>query len=292
MAASASLAAGTRARFLLRLTWLLPLLLVWLAWATLLFVGQRRMIFPGRRAGALAAGGFAGAEVHRIPAPGGEVEAWWLPPAAGTPRPAPAVLFLHGNFELVDEWLGSFERLRRAGVGVLLLEYPGYGRSTGVPTQRAVTASAVAAWDLLAGRTGEVDPARIVALGRSVGGGPAAALSLERPLAALVFSSAFTDIRAYARRYLLPGFLVRYPWDNVGAARVFRGPVLVQHGTRDRTVPFVHGERLAAAAADAELIRYDCGHNDCPWDRMLDDLIAFLERRGILGNPSSTSGVA
>lgn len=277
------------------MSWLLPALVLWLAWAAVLFAGQGRLIFPGRRAGPLAEG-FPGAELHRIETRGGSVEAWWLPPAPGTPRPAPAVLFLHGNFELVDEWIGGFEPLRRAGLGVLLLEYPGYGRSTGVATQETVTAAAVAAWDLLAARRGEVDPERIIALGRSVGGGPASALALRRPVAALVLSSAFTGIRAYARRYLLPGFLVRHPWDNESVVRSFDGPVLVQHGATDRTVPFRHGERLAAAARDGELIRYDCGHNDCPWDRMLGDMLEFLGRRGLIpaaggGNPSDPNGV-
>ena len=274
------------------MAWLLPLLLLWLVWASLLFAGQRRLVFPGRRAGGLGPAGFPGAELHRVTIDDAEVEAWWLPAASGTPLPAPAILFLHGNFELVDEWIGSFDLLRRAGLGVLLLEYPGYGRSTGRATERSVTDAAVAAWDLLAARTGEVDPERIVALGRSVGGGPAAALSRRRPLAALVFSSAFTGIRAYARRYLLPGFLVRYPWDNESAARAFTGPVLVQHGTRDRTVPFAHGERLAAAAPRGELIRYECGHNDCPWERMEADLIAFLVRHDILASPSPSRGIA
>jgi fermentation-respiration switch protein FrsA (DUF1100 family) len=272
------------------LSWLLPLAALWLAWAAVLLIGQRRMIFPGRRAGPLPSG-FPGARLSHLSVPGGSVEAWWLPPTAGPPGPAPAIVFFHGNFELVDEWIDSFERVRRAGVGVLLVEYPGYGRSTGVATQDVVTDVAVAAWDLLAARPDEVDRDRIVALGRSVGGGPAAALSLRRPLAALVFSSAFTGIKAYARRYFLPGFLVRYPWDNQGAARAFPGPILVQHGTRDRTVPFAHGERLAASARDGELIRYACGHNDLPWDRMMDDMLRFLARRGVLPAAASSQGV-
>jgi fermentation-respiration switch protein FrsA (DUF1100 family) len=280
------------------MTWLLPALLFWLVCAVVLFTGQRRMIFPGRRAMALADGAYPEAERHRIEVPGASVDAWWLPAAAGTPRPAPALLFLHGNFELIDEWAVSFEPLRRAGIGVLLLEYPGYGRSTGRATQTSVTDAAVAAWDLVAARHGEVDPERIIALGRSVGGGPACALSQHRPLAALVLSSTFTGIRAYARRYLMPGFLVRHPFDNLAVVRAFEGPILVQHGTRDRTVPFAHGEALAAAGRDTEMISYDCGHNDCPWERMLQDLLAFLDRRGVLsgagvdaGNPPGADGV-
>lgn len=262
--------------------WLFLLVALWIVWGVTLFLVQGRMVFPGRSAGALEGSGPAGAELHRLELPGGHVEAWWLPPAVGARRPAPAVLFTHGNFELVDEWVGSFERVRAAGAGVLLLEFPGYGRSTGVANEATVTAASVAAWDLLASMTGVVDRERIVALGRSVGGAPACALTRQRPVAALVLHAAFTGLRPYARRYLLPGFLVREPFDNQAAVHSFAGPVLVQHGSADRTVPFVHGERLAAAARDGRLLRYECGHNDCPWDRMIGDMLAFLREHAIL----------
>lgn len=270
---------------------LLAPFVVWLALAAILFFSQRRMLYPGRWAPRELVSGFRRAQLNTLPVPGGSVEVWWLPPAPGTPRPAPAVLFFHGNFELVDEWIDRFEPLRNAGVGVMLLEYPGYGRSTGTATQATVAELAVGVWDLAAAKRGEVDPARIVALGRSIGGGPAAALSLRRPLAALVLSSTFTGIRAFAHRYGMPGFLVRHPWDNLSAVGVFRGPILVQHGTRDRTVPFAHGARLAGVASDARLLPYDCGHSDCPWEAMFDDVVEFLRSRGVLGNPSSARGV-
>jgi pimeloyl-ACP methyl ester carboxylesterase len=200
---------------------LVPLLVAWLVWAAIIFLAQRRMIFPGRSAAPLAEGeSLPGARLHLIELPDARVEAWWLPPAEGAARPAPAVIFTHGNMELVDEWVGSFEPLRRAGAGVLLVEYPGYGRSTGVATERSVTAAMVAAYDLLAGMSAEVDPARIVAFGRSVGGGPAAALARERPLAALVLNSSFTGVGA------LRAPLLRSP--------PVRAPPLRQRGRRAR----------------------------------------------------------
>ena len=255
----------------------------WLVWGLILFLGQRRMIFPGREAPPLREGEtLGGATLHRLVIPGAVAEAWWLPATRDAPRPGPAVVFMHGNYELVDDWVDSFGALQRAGVGVLLMEYPGYGRSTGVATEASVNAVAAAAWDLLAAMPGEVDSTRIIAFGRSLGAGAACALSRQRPLAALVLSSAFTGIGAYARQYLLPGFLVRHHFDNEQAVRAFQGPVLVQHGTHDGTVPISHGERLAEVAADGRLLRYDCGHDDCPWDRMLDDAIGFLRGEGIL----------
>ena len=270
------------------LTWVGLVFGAWLLWGLVLFLGHRRMIFPGRDAPPLREGEtLRGAQLHQLVIPGAVVEAWWLPAAAGTPRSRPAVLFTHGNYELVDDWVDSFGALQRAGAGVLLLEFPGYGRSTGVATEASVTAAAVAAWDLLASMPGEVDSTRIIAFGRSVGGGAACALSRRRPLAAMVLSSAFTDVRAYAHRYFLPGFLVRHPFDNERAVRAFRGPVLVQHGTRDAIVPFSHGEHLAAVAADGRFLRYDCGHNDCPWDPMLADVIGFLRGQDILAPAES-----
>lgn len=267
----------------MKVGWFLAPLAGWLIWASILFLWQRRMIFPGRSAeGPDEVGAPPGARLLRLEIPGASVEAWWLPPTEGSPRPSPAVLFTHGNLELADEWVASFEPLRRAGAGVLLLEFPGYGRSTGVATERSVTAAAVAAYDLLASMTEAVDASRIVAFGRSVGGGAAGALSLRRPLSALALNATFTDVGTYARSYLFPRFLVRHRFDNLTAVRAFRGPVLVQHGTRDRTVPLVHGERLAGAASDGRLLSYTCAHNDCPWETMLGDLVAFLRERGIL----------
>lgn len=254
----------------------------WLLWTALLFMLQRRMVFPGRDAPPLAPGErLRDAEPHPLALSGGVVESWWLAPAPGTPRPAPAIVFTHGNYEIVDEWVNGFEGVRAAGIGVLLVEFPGYGRSEGVATESTVAEAVVAAYDRVASLPG-VDPARIVALGRSAGGGAAGLLSRRRPLAALVLSATFTGTRALASRYLVPGALVRNPLDNLGAVRAFPGPVLIQHGTHDRTIPYAHGQRLAAAATDGELLTYDCGHNDCPWDRQMEDLLRFLRERGIL----------
>lgn len=199
-----------------------------------------------------------------------EVEAWLLPPV-GSQGPAPAVIFAHGNGELIDHWDRPFATLAQAGVAVLLVEYPGYGRSGGSPSEASISAAMVAAYDWLRARP-EVDPVRIVAYGRSVGGAAACALSLHRPLQGLILESTFTSLRAMVPTFV-PSVFIADRFDNEAAVRSFGGKLLILHGRADEIIPYSHGQALARAAG-ADLVTMDCGHNDCP--RPWRHLTAFL----------------
>src|SRR5439155_16972815 len=100
----------------------------------------------------------------------------------------------------------------------------------------------------------DVDPQRIVAMGVSIGGGPACELALSRPVRALVLLSTFTSIDEFARAFWLPPFLARDRFDNRARVSAFAGPVLVLHGRHDELIPFAHGQALAAAAKHAQFV--------------------------------------
>ncbi len=247
----------------------------------LLFLTQRSLLFPAPAAAGAPARP-ADAEPLWLPTAAGSVEAWFLPPTtpAGAPGArSPLLLFTHGNGELIDLWPPAFDEPRRWGVAVLLLEYPGYGRSPGRPSETAITQAVLAAYDWARARPG-IDPERIVAYGRSVGGGAACRLAARRPLAALVLESTFTSVRSFARGFGAPGFLVRDPFDNLAVVREYRGPLLLLHGARDDIIAPRHSRVLAAAARHAELHLLPCGHNDCAQAWPL--IHAFLERHGLL----------
>jgi fermentation-respiration switch protein FrsA (DUF1100 family) len=245
-------------------------------WA-LLFRVQRRLLFPAPPMAGAPARPPDAVQVW-LPVPDGRVEAWLLP-ARSSATGAPLLIFLHGNAELIDDWPDAFELPRSWGMAVLLVEYPGYGRSSGQPSQASITAAVVAAYDWARARP-DFDPTRIVAYGRSVGGGGACALAARREVAALVLESSFTSVRAFAPQFGAPGFLVRDPFDNQAVVARYRGPLLIIHGDHDEVIPTRHGRALAAAAPQAELHLLPCGHNDCPrpWP-ILED---FLRRDRIL----------
>jgi pimeloyl-ACP methyl ester carboxylesterase len=253
-----------------------------LGYLGLAFALQRSVLFPRPpRPTRSAAEGRTDVDIVWL-GPENQIEAWYLPPAGprGEHR-VPTIVFAHGNGELIDYWLDEFAVLRAWGVGVLLVEYPGYGRSGGRPSEDSITRAMTSAYDYLVSRP-DVDPERVVAYGRSVGGGAAGVLVRRRPLAALVLESSFTSVSRMARRHGLFGPLVRDPFDTLGAVGSFDGPVLVIHGRQDRLIPPAHGRALAAQAQAGELVLLDCGHNDCP--RPWKEVRTFLETSGLLGD--------
>lgn len=227
------------------------------------FLVQRRVLFPAPRTP--SATELTSVETVRLALAAGVAEALFLP-ATDASGPTPLIIFTHGNAELAEHWVGRFAEAGSWGWGVLLLEYPGYGRSAGTPSEQSIFEAAAAAYDW-ARRDSRVDAARIVAWGRSLGGGPAAWLAANRPLAGLILESAFTSTRDLMGRYLIPGFLVRDPFDSVRALQRYRGPLLVVHGRDDRIVPVAQGRTLAAIVDGAQFHELPCGHNDCqrPW---------------------------
>ena len=261
-------------------------LCIYMTYCGLLFLLQRQIMFPRGMIPqpAPSAQKIPGLEKIWLETESGKVESWLLPPVSGSVTgPAPAVIFGHGNGELIDFWPDDLERFTQLGIALLLVEYPGYGRSTGSPSQQSITEAFVAAYDVLTSRK-DIDSTRIVLFGRSLGGGAVCALSVKRPSAALILMSTFTSARSFAKRYLVPSFLVRDPLDNLAAVEKYKGPILVMHGRHDAVIPFSHGTTLHKAAGQGKLIAYEAGHNDCPpdWNVFWKDIEAFLRSNGII----------
>ena len=264
---------------------LFTVLSLYAAYAALMFAQQRAMMFPGtsRVGSADLAHLPQGAGLHAIPASFGSVRVVLLraPDAAS---PAPAVIFHPGNFEFVDQLTGALSQVTGLGLHVLLVEYPGYAGADGKPSFASLLEATTVSYDWLAKRP-EVDPTRIFAMGRSVGGGPACELSRHRPIRALVLMSTFTSVADFARAMWLPPFLARDRFDNLARLREFVGPALIFHGRRDEIIPYAQGRALSQAATQATFVPLDCGHIDCPYfdAEFARTLETFLQTHGILG---------
>ncbi len=261
--------------------------LIYLAYCGLLFLLQRQILFPRHQIGVPSgiAKHASGVETIWLDTHSGRAEAWFLPPSPQRDKkPAPAVIFAHGNAELIDFWPEQLSGFPVMGIGLLLVEFPGYGRSQGSPSEKSITDAFVAGYDALVQRR-DVDPTRIILMGRSLGSGAVCALGARRPSAALILLSAFASIRACASQFLVPGFFVRDPFDNLAVVRSYPGPILIIHGRNDNVIPYRHGLALYRSAQHGHMLSYDCSHNDCPpsWHTFWQDVESFLVSAGIIG---------
>ena len=219
-----------------------------------------------------------------LSADGRAVSAWWRPPA----RPgAAAVLMLHGNGENLETMrqAGTFGELGALGIGVLAVDYPGYGRSAGSPSERAIVAAAEAGWEWLLANHREGPR---VAMGWSLGAAVAVQLAAGRhreSVDGLVLLSPWDTLQSVARMHF-PGWLVglalKERYDTAAAAERVACPSLGIHGGRDTIIPAELGRRVAAALPGPK--RWvevpHAGHNDlladpAPWR----EIAAFL--RGV-----------
>ena len=141
----------------------------------------------------------------------------------------------------------------------------------------------LAAYDFLLTRP-DIDPERIIAHGRSLGGGAACALADERPVAALILQSTFTSTTTFARLIWAPGFMMLDKFNNLGVVESYEGPVLVIHGEWDERVPLEQAVKLSQASENGQLITYPCAHNDCPMERDVywEDVRRCLEENDLL----------
>jgi len=240
---------------------------------------QRYVTFPQPPASAWnpAARAAAGGEQVWLDVDGDRVESWLLP-ARDQGAYAPLIIYAHGNGELIDMRAQDFASLRDGGYAVLQVEFPGYGRSEGSPSERSVTAALVSAYDwAVASR--RFDPRRISGYGHSLGGGAIAQLAARRPLSMLVLESTFVNLEDVVMHYGVPRWLLLYHFDTGKVLRGYRGPVLLLHGTRDRVFASSQAQTLATLAQHATLHLEACGHNDCPpqWELVL----SFLRRNGV-----------
>lgn len=192
----------------------------------------------------------------RVPAARGEgadaLALWWLPQA--DPE-APTLLYLHGTFRNLYQNLPKIDALREAGYAVLAVDYRGWGDSTLIaPSEASIAADAAAAWTELQRRQPRAD--RRVIYGHSMGGAVAVRLASTlqggRDYAALVLESTFTrlpDVAAAAGFWgRVAGWATTLEFDSLSRIGRIDAPLLMLHGTADKTVPVELGRRLRDAA--------------------------------------------
>ena len=241
-----------------------------------LYVNQRQMLFE-------ACPGYEKPDIHglairdvAIHTPDGEtLQGWYEPPKPGKP----VILYLHGQGSTLELGKWRYIRMHKEGVGYLALAYRGFSGSTGHPTEQGLFADGLAAYDWLKAQ-GFRDK-DVVIHGHSLGTGVATYVATKRPARALILEAPFTaasDVGGERYPFIPVSLLMHDRFENRNRIQAVHMPVLIIHGTRDRTVPFAQGKRLFGMANDPKVFiaMPNSDHNTLTRDGAYTRYWAFL----------------
>ncbi len=154
------------------------------------------------------------------------------------------ILYNHGNNEDIGMNLRWLRRFREMGYSVFTYDYRGYGRSEGKSSEKNTYRDAEAAYNYLVNRL-NIPPAKIIVMGRSLGGGVAVELAMNKPVAGLIMQSTFVSIN----RVVAGGQAVPFDkYKNISKIPNVNCPTLIIHGKADSMIKLWHGEKLYEAA--------------------------------------------
>lgn len=210
---------------------------------------------------------------------GDAIHAWWCPQAEATYT----ILFSHGNASNLSNHAWIIPAMRQHfPCNVLIYDYPGFGKSTGSPSERGCYASADAAYQWLT-TTKKISPEKIILMGQSLGCAMACELATKKEHRALVLLSPFTTIRNIGQE-MMPIFPVKWLmghlYDNKSKLANYQKPLFIGHSTIDEVIPFHHGQQLYDAAGTREKTFYKIEgekHNVLPTG-FFEAMKGFLEK--------------
>ncbi len=270
------------ARFRQLRRWTLFVLFLYVGVVVVFWFLERRLVFRPTPAAVewLAAVDKRSQELTFPSADGNTIAARWLPPETAEHG---AVLVCNGNAgNLTHRGQLAVDFRQALGAGVLLFDYPGYGKGSGTPTEEGCYAAGEAAFQWLTDEQ-KITPDRIILCGQSLGGGTAVELATRHDHRALILIYTFTslpDAAKYHYPFLPTHALMRTRFDNLSKIGRCPRPVFLIHGTDDRVIPFRHSEQLHAAAnGPKHLLRIEgMGHSVLVGEEFAAVFAKFLQQ--------------
>jgi uncharacterized protein len=243
--------------------------------ATLYLTQRSLMYFPDTVSTTPAQAGLPEArEVPLTASDGVRISVWSVAPRDDKP----VIVYFHGNGGALRLGVPRFRKLVGSGIGLVALEYRGYGGNAGTPTERGLIADGNAAYVFAAAHY----PAKqIVLWGQSLGSGIAVAIAAKRSVGRLILEAPFTSAAALAGlhyRYMPTQLLIKDQFRSDRRIGKVTAPLLILHGAHDQVTPYAMGERLFELANEPKhIVRFlDGGHDDLDANGALFAVAQFL----------------
>jgi uncharacterized protein len=161
---------------------------------------------------------------------------------------AEVILYFHGNAGDLSGWQYVTEDFTDQGFSIFIIDYRGYGKSSGTVSEKGFYQDAEAAFQYLINER-KISSKQIVVYGRSIGSGVAVELASKHKLRGLILESPYSSFGTLANQkvpFFFPGLYLRTNFNNLAKINNVECPVIMVHGTLDTLIPPSHTEALFA----------------------------------------------
>lgn len=161
------------------------------------------------------------------------------------------LLFCHGNAGNMGHRLDKIAMLQDIDLNIFIIDYRGYGKSEGRPSEPGIYKDAKTAYDYLINEK-NIRPEAIILYGESIGGAVVIDLASKVKVGAVITEDTFSSVIDMAKRVypFLPSFLFSIRLDSVSKIKNINAPILIIHSKNDEIVPFDMGKKLFDAAKE------------------------------------------
>lgn len=169
------------------------------------------------------------------------------------PSPQGTILYFHGNAGALDTWGDVGQDFAPFPYHVLVVDYRGYGKSTGtIESEAQLHEDALAVYRFA---ESNLSTERFVIVGRSIGTGVAAQLAAKYPSAQLILETPYYSFPDLVKTIypIVPSALIRYRLDTAHWIKNLTIPIHLIHGDQDPLIPFTSSERLHALNENTRL---------------------------------------
>ena len=202
-------------------------------------------------------------DVYLKTADGVKINGWFVK----NRRSNKVILLFHGNGGNLSHRLDTIQLLYYLPVNVFAIDYHGYGRSEGKPSEKNLYRDAQAAYNYLVNQK-KYPPSRIFVLGSSIGGAVAVELAIREKIGGLILLRTFTSVRDMAPRvnplYRWPIIWPRSKYDSIKKINKIKAPLFIVHSKKDEIIPYKMSVALYEKANQPKklLLLEKGGHND------------------------------
>jgi len=225
------------------------------------YLERRNLFFPFREIECTPqAIGLSYEDIYFTTEDGKKINGWFIP-AKEAKR---TILFFHGNAGNVSHRLDKIKIFHDLGLNIFIIDYRGYGKSEGAPSEAGLYLDAKAAYSYLTDNL-NIIPSSIILYGESLGGAVALELATKVTASAVITEETFSNMRGIAKDTypFMPSFLVSDGFNSLSRIEKVDIPKLIIHSKNDEMIPFSNAQTLYNKAKNPKVLAVISGsHND------------------------------